>query len=640
MKRVGDSRMKRFYTMKHWLSFLLLSVFSSAAVAADEPLQELHEEIGAILGGIAVQDEGRIKPLDTYARSKLLLFQEKSTHEGASAMAWFAELLVNPEQAYQRKIFMVRTDEVVQSLHLEVNEDDHTYSFYEIGQGLNEAGDLLQKLSEKPAEIRTRAEKQIIELYYKVNDYLAISRSLSGLVSDVAITDAGFAEALGVEAGESITYFDVILKKDVIGEKLMAWSKMTPEEREASGTQNLTEFAVLLNTRMGDMAYESLRIIPPVEFADTGDWKAPWTLLDGAPLSDWNMSKLVQLKDVLKLATANDLEGLVTAVEKYKEGVVLDKSIGSELAYNKADFFYHSLYLYILSCLLLWFSFIGWSRILYLLSSVSFGIAVVLNVAGITMRCLIMGRPPITNLYESIIFVGAVICLSAIVLEYYWPRKISLFVGGLAGVILTWVGLRYASEGDTMGMLVAVLDSNFWLSTHVVTINLGYGAAFLSGLVAHIYLAMGCVGSRAKDNLKDVFSVSLSLSFVALFFTVIGTILGGIWADQSWGRFWGWDPKENGALLIALWLLIVLHGRLAGYLKPLEYAAGLALTNITVALAWFGVNLLQVGLHNYGFDDGVARGLYIYCGAEVLIVAVTYCVARYKLGPKKSSAAA
>jgi len=104
---------------------------------------------------------------------------------------------------------------------------------------------------------------------------------------------------------------------------------------------------------------------------------------------------------------------------------------------------------------------------------------------------------------------------------------------------------------------------------------------------------------------------------LALFFCLFGTILGGIWADQSWGRFWGWDPKENGALFIVLWFLVLLHGRLAGILKMDGWALGHILTNVAVALSWFGVNLLNVGLHSYGFIKGVAWGLSVFCGLEL-----------------------
>ena len=120
-------------------------------------------------------------------------------------------------------------------------------------------------------------------------------------------------------------------------------------------------------------------------------------------------------------------------------------------------------------------------------------------------------------------------------------------------------------------------------------------------------------------TLKSIFKNLFGLTLIALFFTLFGTILGGIWADQSWGRFWGWDPKENGALLIVLWQLMIIHMRLSGIAKPAEFALGMVLNNIIVAIAWFGVNLLQVGLHSYGFDNGVATNLFIFILLELMI---------------------
>ena len=125
---------------------------------------------------------------------------------------------------------------------------------------------------------------------------------------------------------------------------------------------------------------------------------------------------------------------------------------------------------------------------------------------------------------------------------------------------------------------------------------------------------------------------------MGLLFTTLGTILGGIWADQSWGRFWGWDPKENGALLIVPWLLMLLHGRIGGLVKPLGFSSGLVLGNITVALAWFGVNLLAVGLHNYGFTKAIAVNLTIFCVAEAIFALIGYVWASMRLNSVAQSA--
>jgi len=110
----------------------------------------------------------------------------------------------------------------------------------------------------------------------------------------------------------------------------------------------------------------------------------------------------------------------------------------------------------------------------------------------------------------------------------------------------------------------------------------------------------------------------------ALFFTLFGTILGGIWADQSWGRFWGWDPKENGALLIVMWQIMMLHLRITGFVKPMGFALGMILNNIVVILAWFGVNLLNVGLHSYGFATGIAINISLFIAFELITGLGTY----------------
>jgi ABC-type transport system involved in cytochrome c biogenesis permease subunit len=179
-----------------------------------------------------------------------------------------------------------------------------------------------------------------------------------------------------------------------------------------------------------------------------------------------------------------------------------------------------------------------------------------------------------------------------------------------------------------MGMLVAVLDTNFWLATHVVTISIGYGCALVAGAIGHVYLIKKMIGKTT--DLSDIMKMMLGVSLVALFFCIFGTILGGIWADQSWGRFWGWDPKENGAMLICLWLIWIIHGRLANLLKHEYFAAAMVVTNIIVALAWFGVNLLNVGLHSYGFTANIASNLALFCGVEIAFVVFSLVFIKFK----------
>ena len=193
-----------------------------------------------------------------------------------------------------------------------------------------------------------------------------------------------------------------------------------------------------------------------------------------------------------------------------------------------------------------------------------------------------------------------------------------------------FIGLKYAADGDTLGMLVAVLNSNFWLATHVTTITIGYGVSLVAGLMAHLYLIFSIINPD-KEKLNKIFNNTYGLTLMALFFTLFGTILGGIWADQSWGRFWGWDPKENGALLIVLWHLMMLHLRISGMVQQLGYAFGVSLVNIVVAIAWFGVNLLNVGLHSYGFTDNVATYLFAFILFEILLTSSLFALGKKKI---------
>ena len=243
-----------------------------------------------------------------------------------------------------------------------------------------------------------------------------------------------------------------------------------------------------------------------------------------------------------------------------------------------------------------------------------------------------MGRPPVSTLYESVIFVGFVTVVCAVIIEYFRRDGLGLFVGAVSGSIFHYIGFGYAADGDTLGMLVAVLNSNFWLATHVTTITLGYGVTVVAGFIGHLYLIQMIRNPKNNTLLKSINKNMFGVTLIALFFTLFGTILGGIWADQSWGRFWGWDPKENGALLIVMWHVMMIHMRITGKVKPEGFALGLIMNIIIVMMAWFGVNLLNVGLHSYGFTSGIARNLFLFTALELITGFGTYYWAQSRKG--------
>jgi ABC-type transport system involved in cytochrome c biogenesis permease subunit len=213
--------------------------------------------------------------------------------------------------------------------------------------------------------------------------------------------------------------------------------------------------------------------------------------------------------------------------------------------------------------------------------------------------------------------------LLCLILERLYRNGIGSVAGGVIGFATLVIAHHLALGGDTMEMMRAVLDSNFWLATHVVTIAIGYSATFLAGFLALIYVLRGVL-TRSLDQATAAALARMIYGVVcfATLFSFVGTILGGIWADQSWGRFWGWDPKENGALLIVLWNAILLHARWGGFVK----ARGLAVLalggNIVTAWSWFGVNMLGVGLHSYGFMDAAFWSLVGFVASQLAVIAL------------------
>jgi ABC-type transport system involved in cytochrome c biogenesis permease subunit len=306
------------------------------------------------------------------------------------------------------------------------------------------------------------------------------------------------------------------------------------------------------------------------------------------------------------------------ALAEYKEALVpyqnlfKIKRIKTETWYNNANLFIKSTALYILAFFLLVISWMSKPFLFRKISFVCLLMGLAFHLYGIYLRIIIMQRPPISTLYESIIFVSIIGVICCSFLEYNRKDGTGIFMGAICGVVLHFVGFGYANDGDTLGVLVAVLNSNFWLATHVTTITTGYGTSLFAGLLGHVYLLQVIRDPSNTEYLKAINGNMFGATLFALFFTLFGTILGGIWADQSWGRFWGWDPKENGALLIVMWQIMMLHMRISGYVKPIGFALGLIMNNIVVVLAWFGVNLLSVGLHSYGFASGIARNLVIF----------------------------
>ncbi|MDG2013978.1 MAG: cytochrome c biogenesis protein CcsA [Pirellulaceae bacterium] len=263
-----------------------------------------------------------------------------------------------------------------------------------------------------------------------------------------------------------------------------------------------------------------------------------------------------------------------------------------------------------------------------------------IHTLGLVLRIYVSGRPPVTNLYGSAIFIGWVGVLFGLVTERMIGYCFGNVKAAFAGVTTLLTAFALGSEGDTFSVLQAVLDTQFWLSTHVVSITIGYAATLVAGLLGILYLIVSIFVPRDLSNTrKTMAKMVYGVTCLALLFSFVGTVLGGLWADDSWGRFWGWDPKENGALMIVLVNAILLHARWAGLVRDRGMAVIAILGNIVTLWSWFAVNELGIGLHTYGLTEGRMKTLcdaWLAQGAIILLAAIP---TKYWLGNRAAAAA-
>jgi ABC-type transport system involved in cytochrome c biogenesis permease subunit len=301
-----------------------------------------------------------------------------------------------------------------------------------------------------------------------------------------------------------------------------------------------------------------------------------------------------------------------------------------EAFFNHFEPFYYGLVLYFIAFILACFALLGWSAPLNRAAFWLVAITLVMHTAAMIGRMYISGRPPVTNLYSAALFIGWAGVAIGLVLELVFRLGIGTMIGALAGFMTLVIAHFLATSGDTFTVMEAVLDTQFWLATHVTCITLGYATTFFAGLIGTRYILQGVFSpSLPAAERKAMVRMIYGVLCFAIFFSFIGTVLGGLWADDSWGRFWGWDPKENGALIIVIWNALVLHARWDKMVKD----RGLAVLSIggIIAVAWsgFGVNQLGAGLHSYGFTNGVALGVAVTIAVSLGLIALGSLPLRY-----------
>ena len=370
-----------------------------------------------------------------------------------------------------------------------------------------------------------------------------------------------------------------------------------------------------------------LRVIPPSgPMAQAGDWQnlghALLTTLATGRISP-AVATYAALGQAWRSGQPADFNAQVQAYHAAlsAEFAPVIRRCGWEDFFNRAEPFYSSSVLYVAAFLLAVISWLKWPAELGRAALGLMTLAFVLATAGILARMWLEGRPPVTNLYSSALFIGWGAVALCLILERIYRNAVASTAGSLIGFGTLVIAHHLSLTGDTMEMMRAVLDSNFWLSTHVVTVTTGYASTFLAGCLATIYIVRGTITRTLDRATADSLArMVYGIICFATLFSFVGTCLGGIWADQSWGRFWGWDPKENGALIIVLWNAAILHCRWGGLIRQRGLMAMAVFGNVVTAWSWFGTNMLGIGLHSYGFTNAAFQGLIAFIALQLAII--------------------
>ena len=551
------------------------------------------EQLTGVLRGFNVGDfnklpvleGGRVKPLDSIARNSLLVIRSQQSFRDfertVSADEWLLDMLFRPQIANQQPVFVINDPDVLGLIGIKQTSDRY-FSFATLSPHLEDIQKQAEAAQPIDAKQRSRYQSAIVNLFDRIYLYYRLQHTLQiPEVGTLTEEIAARGQPDAVARQDSMAQLSVF--RELAGSRPGEWRNVGEALRDA---------------RKGGEVDPTLT---PLALAG-----AAWTMQDAQAFN----------------AATQQLLGMSRADE-------LSRAAREQL-FNLAQPFYAGMVLYVMALLLL---FVSWAWQPRLLQQCAYAVLLVgigVHTAGLVARIILQGRPPVTNLYSSAIFVGWAAVVLGAILERVYKKGFGTAVSAAAGFSSLLIAHHLASDGDTMEMMRAVLDSNFWLATHVVTITIGYSGTFLAGIIAIAWAIRRHVTTNpdpATD--KALQGMCYGTICFAMLFSFVGTVLGGIWADQSWGRFWGWDPKENGALLIVLWNAIILHARWGGYARVRGLMAMAIFGDIITSCSWFGVNMLGVGLHSYGFMDKAFWTLIAFAATQVALIALALLPPRF-----------
>lgn len=565
-------------------------------------------------GALPVQSNGRLQPLDSISQNALRILSGRSSARDSEgqridAATWLADMTFRPEVAANYPVIRIDNAEVLGLFGWQQGSRKY-FSWNEITPHFDRIREQTVNISPE-RERQNVYERAMVKLTNSLMLYNQMSHLLNpgGGLDELDLEYAGWASSV------------------VPGRE--AFAKM--ERGEEFNREDFERFAFFTDRYMKLSQVAAARIAPPSELGhqhiDNPNF-VDWLNVGEALLGTIQTGRVsptaagyAKMGMAYRSGDATGFNQSVAALHRTLDAQAPMGRLGFEAFFNKLEPFYQSSILYVMVFIVICISWLVWDKPLQQGAWYLLLLAFVLHSFGLLARMYIQDRPPVTNLYSSAVFVGWGAVLLGIILERVYRGGMGGFVSALIGFSTLVIAHNLGNSGDTLEMMQAVLDSNFWLATHVVVITAGYSAVFLAGALGIVYVFRGTLSASLSPEIaRNLYRMTYGITCFGLLFSFVGTMLGGIWADQSWGRFWGWDPKENGALLIVLWGALMLHARWGGLVRERGFMLLAIFGNIITAWSWFGTNMLGIGLHSYGFMDRAVFWLEMFWLSQVLII--------------------
>lgn len=581
------------------------------------------------LGGTPVVLNGRVQPLDSVARNTLLAINGKrtATYEDGTrhkAIEWLAEVLFQPQAAVDRPVFRIHDDGIrallpykepkdggsmIKQMLLGSGSSHNYYSLKEIRPAYEKIRADAVEASKLEEPQRSRYQRAAINLANSVINYYNLTRT--------------------VHHGETPSFLDELeALQEIVPQAIIETQKQ--QKGEEFDTENLSAmlgFMRVYQTFETEAAFFT-HPLPPVEGEQT--WKKMNSALDEITRDGEPSQITILYATIVDAYRQNDPDAFNKAVADLQveisaiDPTAMSKS-KAEFQFNYLEPFYVAIVGYVM---ILFLAIFSWPFASKGLNRAAFWTTVavfVVHTLGMGYRVYIIGYAPVINLYSSAIYVGWGATLLAIIIERLYKNGIGSFIAAVIGICSLIVAHHLIDGKDTLEQMKAVLDSNFWLTVHVLTVTMGYASTFLSGFIGIFYVIFGITTKLIDKQLaKMLTSVAFGIICFSTLFSFFGTVSGGIWADQSWGRFWGWDPKENGAILLVLWNVIILHARWGGFAKTRGIMAMAIFGNVVTSWSWMGTNMLGIGLHSYGFMNSAFPFLFGFWITQLAVIALAY----------------